>query len=754
MQKKSSAVAIALALGAVLCAFDASALRRVSLVDAETCTVPQICLTENNANLTWGDDPDEDVIIIDKPIFITQGAKLTILPGVTVRGTPRGSPVEGTEIGGTPGMLVVTRTGEADWQGDASASGVVIFTTAATDNNNDLQPDNFDGRGNFDPYPGFDPALSGAPAGNLPCTCGTNGTAALADDCVGTDLILGTGDDSLGNCVVDATPTFHDANPRTAPLAPLTPPISPDPGVGPDGINGTYDDTGGEANVQLWGGIVVLGKAPTNTAGATPSPAADGGDDIAEGLVIPGWPEDLGIYGGTEVHDSSGIFRYLSVRHAGDEIGASNELNGFTLGAVGDGTVFEFNEVYANFDDGFEWFGGTMRSNNLVVALVGDDSFDMDQGYTGTLQFGVSVSPNFNEHDCVTVDGMGIPNCVGAPDGGDGMGNAGGAYGSSSGDKAGELDGEDCTGDCNQGSLRDSRSSLVGAVPNGNRAPTVISGGLFYNLTHVGNAELTNKVAFTPEYGANSECVAVDNPFDCCTGANAGTCEAADNSGINLHNGFVGEIRNSVIVNTGTAQGIVLAGGGATGWTVGDNACAPEEPWAITGPNGDLDNGSLVRSVATLYDDVAEVAGSYPQPNVAYTSGAPTVVGTGASNPAAGACLGDTTQVLENGNAIHGVGVSTGGNLVNPTASGVLDLTNEDTTFKPYGNASGELDSSLKASPIDLRPQSSTGYVAGIAPGGHPVKDSTVQYKGAFDPGSTDAPWTDGWTVLSIADLW
>jgi hypothetical protein len=451
-------------------------------------------------------------------------------------------------------------------------------------------------------------------------------------------------------------------------------------------------------------------------------------------------------YGGTQPHDSSGIIRYVSVRHAGDEIGNSNELNGFTLGGVGDGTIFEFNEVYANFDDGFEWFGGTLNSNNLAVAYVGDDSLDVDQGYSGTLQFAVSVSPNFNELDCDSVDGMGIPNCVGSN-----LDATGGGYGSASGDKAGEWDGEDCAGDCNLGSGRDSLSSLVAAPPNGLRAPTPVSAALFYNYTHVGNAELTNKVAFTPEYRPNLACTGANTPYDCCTGATTGTCEAADNSGINFHNGFAGEIRNSVVVNTGTEQGVVAVGGGSAGWTVADNLCQPQP--GIAGPNGDTDNGSLIRSVATLYDDVAEVAGVYPQPNVAYTAGAPAVVGTGASNSGAGVCVGDTSQALENGNAIKGVGLTAGGNLVNPTASSVLDLSNEDTTFVPWGNSLGQLDSTLKASPIDLRPQTSGGYAGGINPAGHPVKDKAVAYKGAFEAGAAEL-WTDGWTVLSISGLW
>ena len=91
--------------------------------------------------------------------------------------------------------------------------------------------------------------------------------------------------------------------------------------------------------------------------------------------------------------------RFVSIRHAGDEIGNSNELNGLTLGGVGSGTTIENVEVYVNFDDGIEWFGGTVNGKNLHVAFVGDDTFDLDEGYTGVNQFLFGVMPFFNEND-------------------------------------------------------------------------------------------------------------------------------------------------------------------------------------------------------------------------------------------------------------------------------------------------------------------------------------------------------------------
>ncbi|MBT8401052.1 MAG: T9SS type A sorting domain-containing protein, partial [Rhodothermia bacterium] len=85
--------------------------------------------------------------------------------------------------------------------------------------------------------------------------------------------------------------------------------------------------------------------------------------------------------------------KYVSIRHGGFSISGveGDEINGLTLGAVGSGTTIEYVEVYANFDDCFEWFGGTVEAKHLVGAFCGDDSFDYDQGFRGKGQFWFSI---------------------------------------------------------------------------------------------------------------------------------------------------------------------------------------------------------------------------------------------------------------------------------------------------------------------------------------------------------------------------
>jgi hypothetical protein len=134
-----------------------------------------------------------------------------------------------------------------------------------------------------------------------------------------------------------------------------------------------------QKNRGLWGGIIVLGKASSNNNPSIKS---------IEGIPTN---ESRGQYGGTEDADNSGSLKYISIRHGGTNIGADNEINGLTLGGVGSGTTVEHIEVYANADDGIEFFGGTVSVKYAVVSNGGDDCFDYDEGWRGNGQFWVAI---------------------------------------------------------------------------------------------------------------------------------------------------------------------------------------------------------------------------------------------------------------------------------------------------------------------------------------------------------------------------
>jgi hypothetical protein len=188
--------------------------------------------------------------------------------------------------------------------------------------------------------------------------------------------------DGDGNALLPWTPgdTFFDADPLNNPLPVLlSAPI--------DGASGVD----ARATCEMWGGLLILGNAPTNLGvdgtRAVGNPAAGIGH-------IEGLPKSADSqYGGSVANDDSGVYRYVSVRHGGEVLGTDNEINGITMAGVGYGTIMEFCEVYVTWDDGFEWFGGTNNGNNLMVTFAGDDQFDGDQGWIGQVQFAFAVLP-------------------------------------------------------------------------------------------------------------------------------------------------------------------------------------------------------------------------------------------------------------------------------------------------------------------------------------------------------------------------
>jgi hypothetical protein len=376
------------------------------------------------------------------------------------------------------------------------------------------------------------------------------------------------------------------------------------------------------------------------------------GKCTVEGLTVPGFPEEEVTYGGILPHDNSGSMKFVSVRHAGDEIGDANELNGVTLAGVGDATVFENIEVYANQDDGIEWFGGTVNGRNLHVLFAADDTFDVDLGYTGINQFLFGIMPFFNDND-------------------------GTSFGSRSGDKAGEWDGDEHAEGATFANI-DPDDGVCKPFSNPN----------FYNVTIIGS---------TPDAGQDF----------------APTSAAAANTGIQMRNGFGGELLNTIVVNTGTSKGLDV--------TDGDTGCPGFDTATDNAP------ACLVKVIASTFQS-------------------------------GGALDGDETTVLACGDADPRISLPGGSNNVNnvrtsDAAARVFNgLVNEDTTFNPQGNAAGKLDASLKPATIDPRPAAGPAdtLLNGVTTG----PDTTATYRGAFN--RTTPPgllWADGWTVLGIADL-
>lgn len=136
----------------------------------------------------------------------------------------------------------------------------------------------------------------------------------------------------------------------------------------------TSGKAAGQRKAGDWGGIVMLGNAPTNR---TTPPIIEGGINA--------------YYGGTITADNSGSLKYVRIEFAGIAADPNSEINGLTLGGVGSGTTLQNIQVSYGNDDAYELFGGTVNAKYLIAFATADDDYDFDFGYTGRLQFGVAL---------------------------------------------------------------------------------------------------------------------------------------------------------------------------------------------------------------------------------------------------------------------------------------------------------------------------------------------------------------------------
>lgn len=133
-----------------------------------------------------------------------------------------------------------------------------------------------------------------------------------------------------------------------------------------------------------WAGVVILGNAPVNTSynGQQGVGEIEGGVNNSDGL---------GLYGGTNPADNSGVLKYVRIEYAGYAFLPDKEINGLTFGGVGNQTIVDYVEVAYSNDDAFEWFGGTVNCKHLISYRTLDDDFDSDNGYVGKVQFGIAL---------------------------------------------------------------------------------------------------------------------------------------------------------------------------------------------------------------------------------------------------------------------------------------------------------------------------------------------------------------------------
>lgn len=163
------------------------------------------------------------------------------------------------------------------------------------------------------------------------------------------------------------------------------------------GYTDAVTQTAGPEDVQLWGGLVINGNGVTNNCNDAQR-ASNQCHVTSEGAESH--------YGGNNNAESSGILRYVVIKHTGFEVAPNDELNGLTLNAVGSGTTIENLEVYSTYDDGVEFFGGAVNITNLVALYVRDDSIDFSDGWSGRIENALVIHARGNSNWCVEGDNI------------------------------------------------------------------------------------------------------------------------------------------------------------------------------------------------------------------------------------------------------------------------------------------------------------------------------------------------------------
>lgn len=137
----------------------------------------------------------------------------------------------------------------------------------------------------------------------------------------------------------------------------------------------TSEQPAGSRKPGDWGGVILCGKAPNNNG--------------VLNQQIEGGPRTK--HGGTDAADNSGVLSYVRIEFAGYPFEKDKEINGLTLGSVGTGTKIDHVQVSYSNDDSFEWFGGTVNCDHLIAFRGWDDDFDTDNGFSGSVSYGLSV---------------------------------------------------------------------------------------------------------------------------------------------------------------------------------------------------------------------------------------------------------------------------------------------------------------------------------------------------------------------------
>ncbi len=166
--------------------------------------------------------------------------------------------------------------------------------------------------------------------------------------------------------------------------------------VAVDGAGSITGDPTDLTDRGVWGGLVLSGMARENS-----------GDTNGELTTEAAPPDAERWFGGMNDSDNSGTVRYVIIAESGYEFRPDEEVQGLTLEAVGSGTTIDYLQIVGSEDDCVEWFGGSAGITHLICNGVDDDALDMDEGFSGNVQFVIVRMGSDNGDRGIESDGNG-----------------------------------------------------------------------------------------------------------------------------------------------------------------------------------------------------------------------------------------------------------------------------------------------------------------------------------------------------------
>lgn len=147
-----------------------------------------------------------------------------------------------------------------------------------------------------------------------------------------------------------------------------------------DPIVFTSNKASSERRAGDWGGLVLLGDAPTN--------------DFTGRLDFYLEPK-YNSYGGANDESDSGILKYVRIEFAGKKGKDNKTLSALSLAGVGSKTILDYVQASFSNDDSFGCYGGVVNLNNLISFRAMDDDYDFNEGIQCNIKNSIAVRNPF-----------------------------------------------------------------------------------------------------------------------------------------------------------------------------------------------------------------------------------------------------------------------------------------------------------------------------------------------------------------------